>query len=141
VQGLGEASVTKLFETVELPLASLLGAMEARGILVDTKSLAKLSRVYTKKLESLKKEIYELAGREILVTSPVQVREVLFEDLGLPVVKRTKTGPSTDAEVLEELASLHPLPEKLLEHRKFSLIPPQAIFIHHSIRRLLQPED
>ncbi len=120
VQGLGEASVTKLFETVELPLASLLGAMEARGILVDTKSLAKLSRVYTKKLESLKKEIYELAGREILVTSPVQVREVLFEDLGLPVVKRTKTGPSTDAEVLEELASLHPLPEKLLEHRKFS---------------------
>jgi len=120
VQRLREASATELFETVELPLALLLGDIESRGILVDTKSLAKLSRVYAKKLESLRKEICELAGRELLVTSPLQIREVLFEDLGLPVLKRTKTGPSTDAEVLEELASLHPLPAKLLEHRKFS---------------------
>ncbi|MDA1040845.1 MAG: DNA polymerase, partial [Planctomycetota bacterium] len=57
---------------------------------------------------------------EPLVTSPVQVRTVLFDELKLPVVKRTKTGPSTDAEVLEELAQLHPLPAKLLEHRKFA---------------------
>jgi DNA polymerase-1 len=117
---LRENGLDDLFANVELPLATLLGAMEVRGVRVDTAALATLSRVYTDTLSRLEREIHELAGHELLVTSPVQVRTVLFEELKLPVVKRTKTGPSTDAEVLEELAQLHPLPAKLLEHRKFA---------------------
>ncbi len=117
---LDEDGLATLCAEVELPLATLLGGMEARGVRVDTEALAALSRLYTETLARLEKEIHELAGHELLVTSPVQVRTVLFEELKLPVVKRTKTGPSTDAEVLEELAPLHPLPAKLLEHRKFA---------------------
>ena len=120
VARLREDGLHDLFTQVELPLSTLLGAMEARGVRVDTEVLASLARLYTDTLVRLEKEIHELAGHELLVTSPVQVRTVLFEELKLPVVKRTKTGPSTDAEVLEELAPLHPLPAKLLEHRKFS---------------------
>ncbi len=120
VARLRENGLDDLFANVELPLATLLGAMEVRGVRVDTAALATLSRVYTDTLARLEREIHELAGHELLVTSPVQVRTVLFEELKLPVVKRTKTGPSTDAEVLEELALLHPLPAKLLEHRKFA---------------------
>ncbi len=128
VQRLHEPLATRLRENglhelcaeVELPLATLLGAMEARGVRVDTDVLATLSRLYTDTLARLEKEIHELAGHDLLVSSPVQVRTVLFEELKLPVIKRTKTGPSTDAEVLEELAPMHPLPAKLLEHRKFA---------------------
>ena len=117
---LQQDGLAALFAEVELPLATLLGAMEARGVRVDTEALAALSRLYTETLARLEKEIHDLAGHELLITSPVQVRTVLFEELKLPVVKRTKTGPSTGAEVLEELAPLHPLPAKLLEHRKFA---------------------
>jgi DNA polymerase-1 len=69
---------------------------------------------------TLEREIHELAGRDFAIASPIQLRGVLFDELGLPVVKRGKTGPSTDAEVLEQLAPLHPLPAKLLEHRKYT---------------------
>jgi DNA polymerase I len=117
---LEEDGLAALCAEVELPLATLLGGMEARGVRVDAEALATLSRLYTETLARLEKEIHDLAGHELLVTSPMQVRTVLFEELKLPVVKRTKTGPSTDAEVLEELAPLHPLPAKLLEHRKFA---------------------
>ena len=117
---LQQDGLAALFAEVELPLATLLGAMEARGVRVYTEALVALSRLYTDTLARLEKKIHDLAGHELLITSPVQVRTVLFEELKLPVVKRTKTGPSTDAEVLEELAPLHPLPAKLLEHRKFA---------------------
>jgi DNA polymerase-1 len=117
---LREGGLEELFRRVEMPLATLLGEMEVRGVRIDTAALAALGRHYTDTLARLEREIHDSAGREFLVTSPVQVRDVLFEELRLPVVKRTKTGPSTDAEVLEELAVLHPLPAKLLEHRKFA---------------------
>ena len=73
-----------------------------------------------KRLEKLEREIHELAGRPFSIASPIQLRAVLFDELGLPVMKRGKTGASTDAEVLEQLAPLHPLPAKLLEHRKYT---------------------
>ena len=109
-----------LFTDVELPLATVLAKMECRGVCVDTKLLNRLSVDYTSKLEGLEKESHELAGHAFSLASPLQVRTVLFEEQGLPVVKRTKTGPSTDAEVLEELATLHELPAKLLQHRKYA---------------------
>ena len=109
-----------LFSDVELPLAEVLSGMESRGVRVDTKLLSGLSEDYTEKIKILEKESHELAGHAFSLSSPLQVRTVLFEEQGLPVVKRTKTGPSTDAEVLEELAPLHELPAKLLQHRKYS---------------------
>jgi DNA polymerase I len=117
---LEEAGLKPLFADVELPLAGLLAVMEARGVRIDERVLAALSTEYAAKLAALEAEIQALAGHAFLIASPVQVRTVLFDQLGLPVVKRTKTGPSTDAEVLEELAPLHPLPAKLLEHRKYA---------------------
>ena len=109
-----------LFATVEMPLAVVLAGMEYRGVRVDTAKLAALSADYAVRLVTLEREIHELAGRDFAIASPIQLRAVLFDELGLPVVKRGKTGPSTDAEVLEQLAPLHPLPAKLLEHRKYT---------------------
>ena len=109
-----------LFSDVELLLAEVLSGMESRGVRVDTKLLSGLSEDYSSQIKILEKESHELAGHAFSLSSPLQVRTVLFEEQGLPVVKRTKTGPSTDAEVLEELAPLHELPAKLLQHRKYS---------------------
>jgi DNA polymerase-1 len=117
---LKEAGLERLFHEVEMPLAGILAAMEFRGVRIDTAVLAGLSSDYAARLAALEAEVHELAGHTFSLASPLQVRQVLFEELGLPVVKRTKTGPSTDAEVLEELAPLHPLPAKLLEHRKYA---------------------
>ena len=109
-----------LFSDVEMPLAEVLSGMESRGVRVDVKLLSGLSEDYSSQIKILEKESHELAGHAFSLSSPLQVRTVLFEEQGLPVVKRTKTGPSTDAEVLEELAPLHELPAKLLQHRKYS---------------------
>ena len=109
-----------LFATVEMPLAAVLAGMEVRGVRIDTAKLATLSADYATRLATLEREIHGLAGREFAIASPLQLRTILFDELGLPVVKRGKTGPSTDAEVLEQLAPLHPLPAKLLEHRKYT---------------------
>ena len=117
---LAAASLEPLYRDVELPLAAVLADMECRGVRIDTAALAALSADYAVRLADLEREVQALAGRPFSLASPVQVRAVLFTDLALPVVKRTKTGPSTDADVLEELAPLHPLPAKLLEHRKFA---------------------
>jgi DNA polymerase-1 len=117
---LDEARLKTLFDDVEMPLAHVLAEMEFRGVRIDADVLAALSRDYAARLETLEREIHALAGHAFSIASPLQVRTVLFDELGLPVVKRTKTGPSTDAEVLEELAPLHPLPAALLEHRKYA---------------------
>jgi DNA polymerase-1 len=117
---LAEAGLKRLFTELEMPLSAVLAAMEYRGVRVDRATLASLSTEYADRLSSLEREIHGLAGHPFAIASPLQVRAVLFDELGLPVVKRTKTGPSTDAEVLDELASLHPLPALLLEHRKYS---------------------
>jgi DNA polymerase-1 len=109
-----------LYRELELPLIDVLADMEFHGIKVDTDRLAELSGQYRQRLESLEEEIHQLAGREFNIASPKQLAEVLFGELGLPVVKRTKSGPSTDADVLEQLADQHPLPAKIVEYRQFS---------------------
>jgi len=117
---LAEEQLTELFETVEMPLIDVLVDMESCGIKVDVERLAELSESYTGRMQALEAEIYELAGRAFNIASPKQLREILFEELGLPVVNRTKTGPSTDADVLEQLASHHPLPAKIVKHRQYA---------------------
>jgi len=118
---LDENLLIDLFKNVELPLIDVLAEMEYTGVKVDVARLAELSGQYGRRLEELEREIHALAGHGFNIASPRQLQEVLFTELKLPVVKKTpKTGPSTDAEVLEELARLHPLPAKLLEYRQYA---------------------
>ncbi|OHB80088.1 MAG: DNA polymerase I [Planctomycetes bacterium RBG_16_64_10] len=117
---LRETALDGLFAQVEIPLLEVLAEMEFRGIRVDVRRLQELSRQYGRRITALEDEIHTLAGRRLNIASPRQLAEVLFTELGLPVVKRTKTGPSTDAAVLEQLAALHQLPAKVLEYRQYA---------------------
>jgi len=119
-QGLAEAKLERLFAELELPLIEVLAEMEFNGIKVDCKALEALSRRYAERIEAIEREIHELVGRKLNIASPKQLQQLLFDELKLPVVKRTKTGPSTDAEVLEVLAPMHPLPAKILEYRQYA---------------------
>jgi DNA polymerase-1 len=109
-----------LYWDLERPLISTLCEMEFRGIKVDAAELRAQSAALTIRLDQLKDEIRELAGEEFNIDSPKQLQEILFNKLQLPVQRKTKTGASTDQEVLEKLAKLHPLPEKIIEHRQFT---------------------
>jgi len=109
-----------LFRDIELPLVDVLGDMEKNGIKIDVDFLKEASSDMEKELSTLIREIYKIAGEEFNINSPKQLSKILFEKLGLPVVKKTKTGVSTDVEVLESLASLHPLPKELLRYRELS---------------------
>lgn len=106
-----------LYSEIELPLARVLADMEAQGILVDRARLKVISRELQASLDQLTERIYSEAGEEFNINSPKQLGVILFEKLGLPVLKRTKSGPSTSAEVLEEL-SYHPLVAQVLEYRQ-----------------------
>ena len=117
---LRDAQLMELFESLEVPLIEVLAELEANGIKVDVAHLQSLSEKYGVRILELEREVYELAGREFNIASPKQLQQVLFEEQGLPVLKKTKTGPSTDAEVLEELATMHPLPAKIIEYRQFT---------------------
>lgn len=118
---LEEAELGALLHKLELPLIDVLVEMEYNGIKIDVARLGELSQRYGLRMETLEREIHEMAGRPLNIASPKQLQELLFTQLKLPVVKKTaKTGPSTDAEVLEELARLHPLPAKILEYRQYA---------------------
>jgi DNA polymerase-1 len=110
----------KLLDDVEMPLVGVLFDMEKRGIAIDTEVLARLSSKIEKRLEKLTAGIYEAAGTEFNINSPKQLSEVLFQKLKLPVIKKTKTGSSTDEEVLTRLAQDHELPQMLLEYRQIA---------------------
>ncbi|MBM3998340.1 MAG: DNA polymerase I [Planctomycetes bacterium] len=108
-----------LFDDVEIPLIEVLAEMEFNGIRVDRERLAELSGRFGARIAELGDRIQELAGAPFNMDSPRQLADVLFQRLKLPVVKRTaKSGPSTDAEVLEQLAPLHPLPARMVEYRR-----------------------
>jgi len=117
---LASAGMRDLFERVELPLTVVLGEMEATGFRVDTGVLAQLSKELESQLDRILDEIYRKAGMEFNVNSPKQLSEVLFEKLKLPPVKKTKTGYSTDEEVLTQLALQHDLPAEILNYRSLS---------------------
>ncbi len=108
----------KLCEEVEFPLVEVLAHMEFSGVKLDTDLLREMSKELDRMLDNLTHDIYRLAGTEFNINSPQQLADVLFKKLKLPPVKTTKTGYSTDVEVLEELAKEHPIAEKLLEYRQ-----------------------
>lgn len=114
---LKEKEEYKLFVDIEMPLMKVLADMEFEGVLVDKEMLSEYSVSLTGKVETLAKEIWELAGTEFNVNSPKQLGEILFEKLNLPVIKKTKSGYSTDSDVLEKLSNEHPIVEKVLEYR------------------------
>lgn len=110
--------VTSLFNNVELPLVPVLSKIERNGALIDATILGEQSAEHAEALERIQKEAWEIAGEEFNLASPKQLGAILFEKLGIPVIKKTKTGaPSTAEEVLQELALDYPLPALLLEQR------------------------
>lgn len=115
---LEENEQAKLLKELEMPLALILAEMEHQGVLVDVGRLKEMGDDLKERLSNLEKEVYELAGKEFNLNSPKQLGPVLFEDLGLPVIKKTKTGYSTAADVLEQLADQHEIIPKLLLYRQ-----------------------
>jgi DNA polymerase I len=109
-----------LYWDLERPLIPVLVDMEATGITVDVAELKRQSDELVGRLDELMGEIYQEAGREFNIGSPKQLAEVLFVEHDLPVLKKTKTGPSTSHDVLEKLAMFHPLPAKIIDHRHLS---------------------
>ncbi len=119
MEKLKEEDLYELFTTIEMPLVPVLARMEEHGIKIDVPFLAELSRQFQAEMNRLQTEITELAGGPFNLNSPKQLQVVLFETLKLPIKKKTKTGPSTDITVLEELAKEHPLPAKMVEYREY----------------------
>jgi len=117
---LDEDGLAKLFEEVELPLTRVLARMERAGVRIDEVALGRLSREYEVDLARIEGEIFALAGGKFLVSSPKQLQQILFEKLRLPVIRKTKTGYSTDEDVLEQLAAHHELPQRILAHRRLA---------------------
>src|SRR3712207_4417588 len=110
----------ELLYTVELPLVEVLASMECEGFRVDENRLTEIGEKFKKEIETLEKEIHELADEEFNIKSPKQLGKILFEKLDLPVIKKTKTGYSTNAEVLEKLKDSHPIIEKIIEYRQIT---------------------
>lgn len=133
-----QQGLTPLLTDVETPLVEVLAEMEWNGIRVDTDRLAELSTGYGERLQELAEQIEELAGHPLNIASPKQLAEVLFQEQGLPVLKRTKTGPSTDASVLEQLAEQHPLPRLIVEHRQFAKLKGTYV---DALPELVHPES
>jgi DNA polymerase-1 len=117
---LGEMNLTSLLDDVEVPLARVIAEMEDIGIKVDVDFLQELSDEFEGRLGAIEEKVFEAAGEEFTINSPKQLSEILFDKLGLPVIKRTKTGYSTDQSVLNELKSQHELPELILDYRHLS---------------------
>lgn len=154
---LQESNLEKLFYELEMPLVEVLTEMEFNGIRIDVPLLKKLSEKYGQTLSRLEQEIYEIAGKGadgagdqpfvFNINSVKQLQEILFDRLKLPVIKKTQTGRSTDVEVLEELATQHALPARLLEYRQFSklkgtyvdalpeMVHPETGRVHASFRQ------
>jgi DNA polymerase-1 len=148
-EALREAGLTALYTDMERPLIPVLAAMERHGIRVNPDRLTEFSKELERGLDALAREIHALAGEEFNLGSPKQLATILFEKLKLHPVRKTKTGYSTDADVLEQLALSHPLPAKIIEHRTLSklkstyadslpsLINPTTGRIHTSFNQLV----
>ena len=115
-----DENVKKIYEDIELPLNSVLFDMEKNGLLLNVDFLKKLSQNFYTQLEELTTKIYKIAGFEFNILSPKQLSKVLFEDLKLRIVKKKKTGPSTDSSVLEQLINDHPIINLIIEYREIS---------------------
>ncbi|MCH3964748.1 MAG: DNA polymerase I [Clostridium sp.] len=117
-----EADMEKLMYEMELPLVHVLSSMECEGFKVDKDKLQSLGVKFKAEIDRVQKEIYELAEEEFNINSPKQLGKILFEKLDLPVIKKTKTGYSTNVQVLEKLMDKHPVIEKIVYYRQLSKI-------------------
>jgi len=136
---LKEQELAPLFYDLELPLARVLAEMEFVGIKVDRQKLTEMGAALQLRLEDLTKEIYELAGTEFNINSPKQLGEILFDKLGLPVIKKTKTGYSTSAEVLEQLEHQHEVVAKILLYRQLGKL--QSTYIEGLLKVITEDTD
>jgi DNA polymerase-1 len=148
-RALDEVGMKGLYQDIERPLIAVLAEMERHGIRVDQARLGEFSRELEVHLERTTREIFNLAGEEFNIGSPKQLAYILFEKLKLPPVKKTKTGYSTDADVLEQLALGHELPARIIEHRTLAklkstyadslptLVNPTTGRIHTSFNQLV----
>ncbi len=134
---LREANQEELFLTLELPLIAILAGMEYRGILVDARRLEALAVNFEKAMSQKATKIFELAKEIFNIQSPKQLAYILFEKLGLPVVKKTKSGPSTDSSVLDELIASHPIVELILNYRSLAKLKGTYADV---LPRLIHPE-
>ncbi|MFC1666598.1 DNA polymerase I [Candidatus Omnitrophota bacterium] len=115
-----DKDLSGLFQEIEVPLIEVLSDMEKNGVKIDKGLLKDTSKIMEKDLSHTVANIYKMAGVEFNINSPKQLSEILFERLDLPVIRRTKTGISTDMGVLERLSLVHPLPKELLRYRELS---------------------
>jgi DNA polymerase-1 len=120
VKRLEEENLLSLYRDIEIPLISVLGKMESAGVRIDADYLKKMSVEFEGEIKTLEEEIYDIAGTKFNIRSTKQLASVLFEELGLPVIKRTKTGISTDESVLRELSNAYDIAQYLLRHRTLS---------------------
>ncbi len=131
---LERTGMKELYFDLEQPLSRVLAGMELQGIKTESGELERLGRELETKLSSIMSEIYALAGTEFNINSPKQLGEVLFEKLGLPAKKKTKTGYSTDAEVLEELAKYHDIVPLILHYRQLSKL--QSTYVEGLLKEI-----
>lgn len=148
-RSLMDMSMDGLFYHVEMPLVEVLGHMEYEGIKVDKSILDELSVEFKEIIATLEKEIYELSGEPFNINSPKQLGVILFEKLELPIIKKTKTGYSTNADVLEKLRDKHPIIDKITEYRQIvklnstyvegllNIINPESNRIHSSFNQTI----
>ena len=134
---LRERALEALFREVELPLIGVLARMEMAGIAIDPAVFDRLQRELTARLGALESAIFEEAGESFQINSPKQLQAILFDKLGLAPKRKTKTGYSTDVEVLEELAQEHPLPQKILEYRTLDKL--RGTYVE-ALPKLVHPE-
>ena len=134
---LNRMGATELLRDIELPLVETLSAMEVLGIQVDLPGLDRMEGEIARRIQTLLKEIYDLSGESFNVNSTKQLGTVLFEKLGLPAGKKTKTGYSTDVAVLEGLAGAHPVVDRLLEYRLLTKLKSTYL---DGLRPLIRPE-
>ena len=119
-QRLKELGLNKIYDQVDLPLCPVLAEMEEIGVLVDRGALVEFGEMLSQGIDKVQATIYELAGEEFNINSTQQLGRILFDQLGLPPVKKTKTGYSTNAEVLDKLRGKHPIIEQILDYRQLT---------------------
>ena len=126
-----------IYQKIELPLLPILFDMERYGFLIDTKYLLDQSKELTKEIAQIEAKIYSGAGMDFNIASPKQLAHVLFEKLNLPIIKKIKTGPSTESSVLQELSSVHPIAKDIIEFRR--LVKLKSTYID-ALPQLVNPQ-
>ncbi|MBW4839548.1 MAG: DNA polymerase I [Paenibacillaceae bacterium] len=133
-QDLAKYEMERLFYDLEMPLSRILADMEKQGVAVNKEALKELGVEFEAQISKLVTRIYEIAGQEFNINSTKQLGEILFDKLGLPVIKKTKTGYSTDAEVLEKLAPYHEIVQFILEYRQLAKL--QSTYVEGLLKEI-----